>query len=68
MTSEFLQKLNVVQLVEYIQPRWNKYNKNLMNSEEINDMKIALETYEKKGGDLDYFIHGSGAPDNCIVC
>ena len=57
-------------LVCFIQPLWNKYNmgNGSLTNKETDNLTEALKTYKSKGGDVSYFVNGSGAPDNCIIC
>ena len=70
-TKEYFQSMNFVTLIEYIQPKWNKYNMgrgvNSMSEIEMKNLLASLEVYKEKGGDASYFTAGAGAPDNCII-
>ena len=38
-----------------------------MSENELKNLAAALNVYKEKGGGIDYFTAGAGAPGNCII-
>lgn len=70
LKSQF-EMLNLIKLVETIQPQWNRYNMgkgaDKFSEVELKNLTTALEVYKEKGGDMEYWTNGAGAPNNCII-
>ena len=70
--KEYFVRMNLHDLIYYIQPKWNTYNMGLgadkMSEPEMENLTTSLTVYKEKGGDIGYFRAGAGAPNNCVVC
>jgi len=68
--NEFKQ-LPLLKIVEYIQPRWNWYNTTMgqftLTKKKNEELFNAFTAYKEKGGDMEYFVYGAGAPNNCTI-
>ncbi len=71
-TVDEIKGMTFDELMNLIQPLWNKYNmghgESQMSKVEMIDLKTALEEYKSRGFDVSYFTSGAGAPGNCVVC
>ena len=70
-SKEYFEKLDLNDLVLYIQPLWNTYNmgrgQDKMSATELKDLELSLTEYKRRGLDIAYFTSGAGAPGNCII-
>ena len=71
-SEEYFENMEFYDLICYIQPLWTIYNfghgESKMTPIEIQNLTTAMKEYKKMGGDMQYFISGSGAPGNCVIC
>ncbi len=70
-TVDEFKKMTMMQLVYYIQPRWSWYNTKMgqytMTKKKDAELANAFTAFTEKGGDVMYFVSGSGAPGNCTI-
>ena len=68
-TNTHFEDYHVDDLIWYIQPKWDKYNVDDISETEFQNLAMAMQVYEKKGGDISYFTVGHGAPPSeCTLC
>ena len=71
LTLQELNEMDIVELVVFIQPLWNKFRLKKSNPEltlaEQRNLTAAFKVYQAKGGDVEYFTTGAGAPGNCTL-
>jgi len=63
--------MNMIDLIKYIQPEWSRLNMgrgaNKFTNIEMINLNNAVSVYKQKGGDMGYFVNGSGSPGGCIL-
>lgn len=56
---EYFDKISMYDLAKYIQNKWDKFDKGRgvknMDTSELQNLSIALESYKNRGGEVSYF-------------
>ena len=69
MNSKYASEDTASGLVFLIQPLINKehFDRDNFTKEDAEELFRLLQKYVELGGDIQYFIQGSGAPGNCSI-